>query len=69
MDIAELRDDQLYTVREVAALLKVDDETVRRRIRRSSMEALRIGGTGPYRIRGSEVRKLLGYADPSSIAE
>ena len=41
----------LMTASEVAAVLRVTPKTVREHIRRGRLRALRIDGTGPYRVR------------------
>jgi excisionase family DNA binding protein len=46
VNLDELR---VYTVFEVAALLRVDHNTIRRRIRSGDIEAIDLGG-GMYRI-------------------
>lgn len=41
----------LMTASEVATVLRVTPKTVREHIRRGRLRALRIDGTGPYRVR------------------
>lgn len=41
----------LMTAAEVAAVLRITPKTVREHIRRGRLRALRIDGTGPYRVR------------------
>jgi excisionase family DNA binding protein len=41
----------LMTATEVAAVLRITPKTVREHIRRGKLRALRIDGTGPYRVR------------------
>ena len=52
-------DDRLLTVQEVAAALRVDDNTVRRWIRRGRIEAHNLGGRTGYRVRRSEMDRFL----------
>lgn len=40
----------LMTAAEVAAVLRITPKTVREHIRRGRLRALRIDGTGPYRV-------------------
>jgi excisionase family DNA binding protein len=51
--------DRLLTVPEVAAALRVDDNTVRRWIRRGRIEAHNLGGRTGYRVRRSELDRFL----------
>ncbi len=63
----------LYTVQEVARLLHVSDDTVRRQIREGDLEAVRIGttpkGRPRYRIAAEVVEQKLGQssAAPSAL--
>jgi excisionase family DNA binding protein len=50
-------DDELLTVKEVAARLKVNPQTVRRWIRSGRLPAVRIGTRG-HRVRATELRRL-----------
>jgi excisionase family DNA binding protein len=56
--ISGLRGGRLYTVREVALLLRRHPETVRRWVRRGFLKAHRLP-TGGYLIEEAEVRGLL----------
>lgn len=47
----------LMTAAEVAAVLRITPKTVRLHIRRGSLRALRIDGTGPYRIRAEDAQQ------------
>ena len=47
----------LMTAAEVAAVLRVTPKTVRQHIRRGSLRALRIDGTGPYRVRAEDAQR------------
>lgn len=51
--------EKLYRVKEVALLLNVSQETVRRMIRKGQIKAVRLP-TGTIRIPESEVIRLLG---------
>lgn len=50
--------EQMYTVSEVAKIIKKHPDTVREMIRTYQIEAVRIGRT--YRVRKSVVEKLIG---------
>ncbi len=55
-----MADDELFTVTEVAARLKVRPATVRRWVREGRLRGSMIGGTKTgYRIPASEVRRLV----------
>lgn len=58
--MAELNDNDWYSVKEVAIFLKIAPETVRRKIRNKEIKANRIGLVGPYRVKGTEIKKILG---------
>ncbi|HEX8122729.1 MAG TPA: helix-turn-helix domain-containing protein [Solirubrobacteraceae bacterium] len=45
------------TAAEVAAVLRLTPKTVRLHIRRGSLRALRIDGTGPYRVRAEDAQR------------
>ncbi len=46
--------ERIYTVKEVAAFLKIKPITVLRKIRKGKIEAFRTNGdTGPYRVKQS----------------
>ena len=47
----------VMTAAEVAAVLRVTPKTVRQHIRRGSLRALRIDGTGPYRVRAQDAQR------------
>ncbi len=47
----------LMTAAEVAAVLRITPKTVRQHIRRGSLRALRIDGTGPYRVRAEDAQR------------
>jgi len=49
----------LLTIRETADRLRVSIATVRRLIRSKSLPAYRVGHSGPYRIRNSDIDELL----------
>ncbi len=51
-------DDELLTVKEVAARLKVNPQTVRRWIRSGRLPAVRVSARG-YRVRAAELRRFL----------
>jgi excisionase family DNA binding protein len=52
--------DQLLTVQEVAARLRVNPETVRRWLRQGKLQGVMLGGDrAGYRIAESELRRLL----------
>ena len=48
---------QLMTAAEVAAALRITPKTVRQHIRRGALRALRIDGTGPYRVRAQDAQQ------------
>jgi excisionase family DNA binding protein len=54
------RDDELMTVAEVAALLKISEVTVRRWIVQGELSAVKLPGRGIYRVRRSVIDRLLG---------
>jgi excisionase family DNA binding protein len=52
--------DRVYTVPEVAELLQVGQETIRRWLRRGELQGFMLGGTKlGYRVRGSEITRFL----------
>lgn len=58
--------EDLYTVKQVAQILKVDDTTVRRWIKRGELDAITLPSSGPrrnYRVRKSSLEQL--FASPS----
>ena len=55
-----LEPERVYTVSDVAALLQVGPETVRRWLRRGDLLGFMLGGTKlGYRIRGSEIQRFI----------
>ncbi len=46
----------VMTVAEVAGVLRVTPKTIRQHIRRGSLRALRLDGTGSYRIRSEDAQ-------------
>jgi excisionase family DNA binding protein len=53
-----------YTVREAAALLKLDPQTVRRWVRAGRVESVQIGGKGgPIRIDADSLHALMAGDD------
>jgi excisionase family DNA binding protein len=60
--MAEDKEEELLTVREVAKRLRVDDTTVRRWIKNGSLEAITLPHRGKrqaYRVKKSTMDKLL----------
>lgn len=51
--------DKIYTVREVAEILRVSRTTVKRMIKRGDMKATKINSRGDYRIPREEIEKIL----------
>jgi excisionase family DNA binding protein len=52
--------DRVYTVPQVAELLHVGAETVRRWLRRGELQGFMLGGTKlGYRVRGSELLRFI----------
>lgn len=62
----------LYTVQEVARLLHVSDDTVRRQIREGDLEAIRIGttpkGRPRYRIHADVVEQKLSQSTAAPVS-
>lgn len=52
-------DQEIFTTREVAELLKVDSETVREYIRSNRLKAFKLQGGG-WRIKREDINFLLG---------
>jgi excisionase family DNA binding protein len=53
-------EDRVLTVPEVAAMLQVGDETVRRWLRKNELQGFLLGGTKlGYRVRLSEVQRFI----------
>lgn len=48
-----------YSISEVAHLLNVNDETIRRKVKKGEIIAKKIGGRAGYRIETSEIKKFL----------
>jgi len=48
-----------YSISEVAHLLEVNDETIRRKVKSGEIKAKRMGGRAGYRISGSELERFL----------
>ena len=46
----------LMTAAEVAAVLRITPKTVRQHIRRGRLRAIRIDGSGPYRVRAADAQ-------------
>ena len=59
--------DAFFTVKEMAAILRVHAQTIRRYIRTGKLQALRLGGKG-HRIPRSEISRL-GEFDTGEIIE
>jgi excisionase family DNA binding protein len=55
--------EELVTVAEAAKILKVRRETIRRYIKSGHLEAVTLPG-GDYRLRGSDLEKLLSPRAP-----
>jgi excisionase family DNA binding protein len=59
--------DRVYTVPEVAELLHVGPETIRRWLRRGELQGFMLGGTKlGYRVRGSEIARFLAAREKAS---
>jgi excisionase family DNA binding protein len=56
---ANMMDDQLYTVEEVASRLAVHPETVRKWIKNGELRATNLGGRAGYRIARSALEQFL----------
>jgi excisionase family DNA binding protein len=50
--------DELLTVAEVAARLRINVETVRRWLRQGKLKGVRMGGRAGYRIPATELRQF-----------
>jgi excisionase family DNA binding protein len=61
IDVAE---SDLMTVAEVAAELRVDQETVRRWLRDGKLRGSNLKGAGGWRIRRAEVQRFLREREP-----
>jgi len=55
-----MTDEELWTVEQVAAYLKLNPETIRRWVRRGDIQAISLGEArnAPLRIRQSEVERV-----------
>jgi excisionase family DNA binding protein len=62
-------EERLLTVAEVAALLQVDEQTVRRWIRDRKLAAHRIGGKAGYRIQRADLQAFLAATREPSGSE
>ena len=60
-------EEAFFTVKEMADILKVDPQTLRKYIRTGKLQALRLGGKG-HRIPRSELQRL-GEFDTQEIIE
>ena len=54
-----MQSDDLLTVSDVAARLKVSEETVRQWLRTDRMDGYNLGGQAGWRVAWSEVERLL----------
>ena len=54
-----MANDRLLTVEEVAQMLSVHDETIRRWIRSGELVAIDLGGPAGYRIAQSELDRFI----------
>lgn len=59
----------LLTIDDVARALRCSRHTIYRRVDDGSLEALRVGETGPLRFRPEDVERLLRPARPPSEGE
>ncbi|MDQ7839373.1 MAG: helix-turn-helix domain-containing protein [Thermodesulfobacteriota bacterium] len=62
----KIADDQLYTVEEVADILRCGRETVRRKIKSKAIGATKIGRD--YRITGVELKRFINEGEPKAIS-
>jgi excisionase family DNA binding protein len=62
-------EDELLTVADVARRLKVHPETVRRWLRTGTLRGVKISDQTGYRIRASEVERLLLGAQQSPLPD
>ncbi len=54
------QDEQMFTIKQVARRMNVDEKTVRRWIQRGALRAINIGGLRPeYRIRPSDLEDFI----------
>ena len=54
-----MADEQWFTTREIADLLRVSDQTVWRWLKTGKMRGLNLGGKGGWRVRRSEVNAFI----------
>lgn len=63
-----MAEEKWYTVEQVATLLQVHENTVRRWLRAGELAAMNLGGKAGYRIRGADLDGFIagryGTADP-----
>jgi excisionase family DNA binding protein len=55
-----MAEDEALTVAEVAQRLKLSQETVRRWLREGKLRGVRFSDAGGWRVRASEVERVLG---------
>jgi len=58
----ELHEPEIYTIEEVARILKVSQTTVRRKIKTGELQSRRLGKL--HRISGAELRRLISDPEP-----
>jgi excisionase family DNA binding protein len=56
-------DEQLFTVGEIAAHLRVNEFTVRRWLREGRLRGFRLGGPSGWRIRASDFERFIRQAE------
>jgi len=62
-------DERVLTVPEVAAMLHVGEETIRRWLRRGELRGFMLGGTKlGYRVRASEVARFIAEREGKAAA-
>jgi excisionase family DNA binding protein len=61
-DAMELRELEVYTIEEVARILKVSQTTVRRKIKTGELQSRRLGRL--HRISGADLRRLISGPEP-----
>lgn len=59
----ELREAEIYTIEEVAQILKVSQTTVRRKIKTGELPSRRLGRL--HRISGADLRKMFSVPEPA----
>lgn len=62
-------DDELLTVQDVAARIKVNPETVRRWLRTGRMKGTLLGDRAGWRVPASEIPRFLASADDARISQ